>query len=66
MTTTSAFKSAIKNTPVEDRTENRMNTSLGNVPVKFDEKGTALINGLSSSIIEPVLSAKENIIPLTK
>ena len=39
-----------------------LNGRVGNVPVEYDQQGTALISGLSPGIIKSVLSG-ENITP---
>lgn len=36
-----------------------LNARPGNVPVKFDEKGTALVSGFSPAIMKGILAAKE-------
>jgi hypothetical protein len=35
-----------------------LNARSGNVPVKFDEAGTALVSGFSPAILKSILSAK--------
>ena len=40
-----------------------LNARLGNVPVRFDEQGTALVSGFSPTIMKSLLSDAENFTP---
>ena len=36
-----------------------LNARLGNTPVKYDERGTALVSGFSPAIMKSILSATQ-------
>ena len=40
-----------------------LNARMGNVPVRFDEQGTAMVSGFSPAIMKSLLTDTENFTP---